>query len=163
LLHGKLRSPDGAIACHARRNERHPALAGCNLDHEYRGDACLLAASRQSGCRHHGATVGLIDVVELIPTVMREEDFEWDEAKAIQNYAQHRVSFETAKRVFEDRFGVERLDDRVDYGEDRYSIIGMVDRRVLSVAFTLRNGRIRIISARAAEPAERRNYHERRK
>jgi hypothetical protein len=92
---------------------------------------------------------------------MREEDFEWDEAA--QNYAQHRVNFETAKRVFEDRFGVERLDDRLDYGEDRYSIIGMVDGRVLFVAFTLRNGRIRIISARAAEPAERRNYHERRK
>jgi putative transcriptional regulator len=32
---------------------------------------------------------------------MREGDFEWDEAKAVQNYVQHRVSFETAKRVFE--------------------------------------------------------------
>ena len=73
------------------------------------------------------------------------------------------MSFEIAKRVFKDRFAVERLDDRLDYDEDRYSIIGVVDGRVLFVAFTLRNGRVRIISARAAEPAERRNYHERRK
>jgi uncharacterized DUF497 family protein len=109
------------------------------------------------------AIVGLIDGAQLIPTIMGEEDFEWDEAKAAQNDAQHQVSFETAKRVFKDRFAVERLDDRLDYGEDRYSIIGVVEGRVLFVAFTLRNGRVRIISARAAEPAERRNYHERRK
>ena len=103
--------------------------------------------------------VGLIDVTQLIPTIMREDDFEWYEAKGAQNYVQHGVSFETAKRVFKDRFAVERL----DYGKDRYSIIGVVDGRVLFVAFTLGNGGIRIISARAAEPAERRNYHERRK
>jgi putative transcriptional regulator len=29
---------------------------------------------------------------------MNEADFEWDEAKAAHNHAQHRVSFETAKR-----------------------------------------------------------------
>jgi uncharacterized DUF497 family protein len=91
---------------------------------------------------------------------MNEDDFEWDEAKAAQNNADHGVSFETAKRVFKDPFATERLDDRADYGEDRYSIIGMVDGRVLTVAYTLRNGTIRIISARGAEPHERRRYHE---
>jgi uncharacterized DUF497 family protein len=54
----------------------------------------------------------------------------------------------------------ERLDDREHYGEDRYSIIGMVDRRILYVAYTLRNGTIRIISARGAEPHEKRRCHE---
>ncbi len=86
--------------------------------------------------------------------------FEWDEAKAAENYAKHRVSFEVAIEVFKDAFAIERLDDREDYGEDRYSILGMVDGRILYVAFTLRNGTIRIISARGAEPHERRQYHE---
>jgi len=91
---------------------------------------------------------------------MNEDDFEWDDDKAGQNYADHGVSFETTKKVFEDPFATERLDDRKDYGEDRYSILGIVDGRILYVAYTLRNGAIRIISARGAEPNERRRYRE---
>jgi uncharacterized protein len=91
---------------------------------------------------------------------MSNHDFEWDEAKAAENSAKHGVSFETAIRVFDDAFAVERLDEREDYGEDRYSIWGMVDGRVLYVAYTVREGIIRIISARGAEPYERRQYHE---
>ncbi|MGC1780781.1 MAG: BrnT family toxin [Xanthobacteraceae bacterium] len=86
--------------------------------------------------------------------------FEWDDAKAAQNYADHGVTFDAAKAIFDDAFAVERLDDRDDYGEDRYIIIGTVDGRVLFVVYTLRNGTIRIISARGAEPHERRRYHE---
>jgi uncharacterized DUF497 family protein len=91
---------------------------------------------------------------------MSNEDFEWDEAKAAANLAKHGVSFETAIRVFDDAFAIERLDDREDHGEDRYSILGMVDGRLLYVAYTVREGIIRIISARGAEPYERRQYHE---
>jgi len=36
----------------------------------------------------------------------------------------------------------------------------MVDGRLLYVAYTLRNGTIRIISARGAEAYEKREYHE---
>jgi uncharacterized DUF497 family protein len=91
---------------------------------------------------------------------MNEDGFEWDDAKAARNFADHGVSFATAKRVFEDPFATERLDDREDHGEVRYSILGVVDGRILYVAYTLRNGTIRIISARGAEPHERRRYHE---
>jgi hypothetical protein len=89
-----------------------------------------------------------------------DEAFEWDEAKAVENYAKHGVSFEVAIEVFKDPFAIEQLDDREDYGEDRYSIVGMVEGRILYVAYTLRNGTIRVISARGAEPYERRQYHE---
>jgi len=88
------------------------------------------------------------------------DDFEWDEAKAADNFGKHGVNFETAIRVFDDAFAIERLDDRENYGEDRYSILGMVDGRLLYVAYTVREGVIRIISARGAEPYERRRYHE---
>jgi uncharacterized DUF497 family protein len=57
-------------------------------------------------------------------------------------------------------FAIERLDDRHDYGEERYVIIGMMEGRLLSVAYTMRNDVIRIISARAATPLEKRQHHE---
>jgi len=91
---------------------------------------------------------------------MNDDDFAWDDAKAAQNYTDHGVTFEAAKAVFKDPFAIERLDDRENYGEDRYVILGMVDGRILSVVYTMRNGTIRIISARGAEPHERRRYHE---
>ena len=65
-----------------------------------------------------------------------------------------------ARDVFKDPFAIEWLDDREDYGEDRYVIIGMVDNRLLYVAYAMRGEAIRIISARGAEPHEHRQYHE---
>jgi hypothetical protein len=91
---------------------------------------------------------------------MADDKFEWDEAKAAANAARHGVSFEAAKLVFDDPFAIERLDDREDYGEERFNIIGMVEGRVLLVSYTVRNDVIRIISARGAEPYEKRRYHE---
>ncbi len=91
---------------------------------------------------------------------MNEPEFEWDSAKAARNQVDHGVTFEMARDVFKDPFAIERLDDREDYGEDRYVIIGMVDNRLLYVAYAMRGEAIRIISARGAEPHERRQYHE---
>ena len=86
--------------------------------------------------------------------------FEWDAAKAARNEADHGVTFDVAMLVFGDPFALEWRDDREDYGEDRYVVLGMVDGRVLYVAYTMRGDAIRIISARGAEPKERRRYHE---
>jgi uncharacterized protein len=52
------------------------------------------------------------------------------------------------------------VDDRQDYGEERFTMIGMVEDRPLFLAYTMRGENIRIISARGAEPHERRSYHE---
>ncbi|MFZ5693634.1 MAG: BrnT family toxin [Pseudomonadota bacterium] len=52
------------------------------------------------------------------------------------------------------------FDDRDAKGELRFSAIGMVDGRVLFVSYTIRGAVIRIISARGAEPHEKRKYHE---
>ena len=91
---------------------------------------------------------------------MRDGAFEWDDDKAAKNYAAHGVIFEKARDVFKDPFAIEWLDDREPYGEDRFVIIGMVENRLLYVAYTMRGEMIRIISARGAEPYERRKYHE---
>ena len=91
---------------------------------------------------------------------MNTDDFEWDDAKAAQNYAKHGVTFEAACDVFKDPFAIEEIDDRHDYGEERWTIIGAARGRLLFVAYTMRNDSVRIISARAAEPYEEREYHE---
>jgi uncharacterized DUF497 family protein len=91
---------------------------------------------------------------------VEDDDFEWDDDKAAQNAADHGVTFEAARLVFDDPFAIEREDQREQYGEDRYVILGMVQDRLLTVAYTMRGARKRIISARYAEPRERRRYHE---
>ena len=91
---------------------------------------------------------------------MDADDFQWDDRKAAENYAKHGVSFEMARDVFKDAFALDSLDERENYGEERYAIIGMVEGRLLFVAYTMRGDVIRIISARGAEPYERRQYHE---
>ena len=103
---------------------------------------------------------GRLHRLRLCSTLMRDDEFEWDDAKAAANYANHRVSFETARRVFRDPFALDWLDERIDYSEPRYAIIGMTQDRLIYVAYTMRGERIRIISARRAEPAEHRLYHE---
>ncbi len=69
------------------------------------------------------------------------------------------MSFELAKTVFRDPFAIERLDDREDYGEERFILIGMAAEHVLLlVAYTQREERIRIISARRATQYEQDDY-----
>lgn len=91
---------------------------------------------------------------------MEDDDFEWDDAKAARNISVHGVPFEVARLAFDDPFAVAREDRRELYGEDRYVLLGMVQGRLLAVAYSLRGARVRIISARLAEPRERRRYHE---
>ena len=91
---------------------------------------------------------------------MHDGDFEWDDAKAAANLAKHGVSFEHARAAFSDPFAIDLVDDRHRYNEDRLVLFGMVDGHLLVVVHTLRGDTVRIISAREAEPHERRRYHE---
>lgn len=50
--------------------------------------------------------------------------------------------------------------DDLHAGELRFNAIGLVDDRMLFVTYTMRGDRVRIISARGAEPHEKRKYHE---
>jgi uncharacterized DUF497 family protein len=91
---------------------------------------------------------------------MEDDEFQWDDAKAAENYAKHGVTFEAARDVFKDAFAIDGLDDTEAYGEARCVTIGMAEGRLLYVAYTMRGDAVRIISARAAEPYERRQYRE---
>jgi uncharacterized DUF497 family protein len=86
-------------------------------------------------------------------------EFEWNSAKARANFRRHGVSFDLAKTVFKDPFAIERLDDREDHGEERFVIVGVAEAKVLLfVAYTERQERIRIISARRATQYEQDDY-----
>ncbi len=91
---------------------------------------------------------------------MENDEFEWDDGKAARNLRDHKVTFEMAREAFADFFGVEREDTRQAYGEARYILIGMAEGQLLHITYTLRGERIRIISARLAEPREKRRSHE---
>jgi len=93
--------------------------------------------------------------------------FEWDAVKAASNFSKHKVSFETATRVFADPFLLTQQ-DRIENGEQRWQSIGIVDGQVvLLVAHTVGEDDdgievLRIISARRADPKERKRYEKNR-
>jgi uncharacterized DUF497 family protein len=87
------------------------------------------------------------------------DDFEWDGEKAASNYAKHGVSFDEAIKTFRDPFGIEELDDRQDYGEERLIRIGMANNRLLTVVYTERGEKTRIISARGVTKYEQDEYY----
>jgi uncharacterized protein len=86
-------------------------------------------------------------------------EFEWDDAKAASNLTKHGVSFEEAKRVFDDPNRLEFF--KPEGGEDRYVIIGASDAKLLAVIHTERGTNIRIISARKATRDEKKAYSRR--
>jgi uncharacterized protein len=89
-------------------------------------------------------------------------EFEWDGAKARRNFCLHHVSFPAASGVFLDPHRLEDADAREDFGENRYVTIGFASQVLLVVVFTLREKRIRIISARKANRNEKEEYRNRR-
>lgn len=74
--------------------------------------------------------------------------FEWDDAKELSNYEKHGVSFKEAQEAFFDRqrLIIEDLEHSNDH-EQRYFCFGKVDDEILTVRFTYRQHKIRIIGA----------------
>lgn len=87
-------------------------------------------------------------------------DYEWDKAKARSNRKKHGTSFADAVVVLEDEQAITVPDDNPN--EERFITIGMdAFGQVLVVVYTWRGEEtIRIISARKATRAERRQYEE---
>ena len=87
--------------------------------------------------------------------------FEWDPNKAARNVEKHHVSFDEAATVFDDPMFITVIDEEHSADEERYITIGRSQRgRLLLVAHTDREGRIRIISARKATRREKKFYAE---
>ena len=86
---------------------------------------------------------------------------EWNSEKAKINLQKHQVSFDEASTIFDDSLFITFLDEEHSIDEERYITIGLSKRqRLLLVAHTDRQGRIRIISARKVTKNEQRFYKE---
>lgn len=73
--------------------------------------------------------------------------FEWDGRKEAANVAKHGVDFSEAKRVFLDRRRILLEDVAHSGSERRLFCIGQTDCGILTVRYTRRADRIRIIGA----------------
>lgn len=87
--------------------------------------------------------------------------YEWDAAKAVRNLKKHGLSFEEAATVFLDPLAITFPDPDHSGAENREITIGhTMKERLVFVAHCERGKRIRLISARPATKAERRQYEE---
>lgn len=92
-------------------------------------------------------------------------EFEWDKGNSTKSGSKHGVAIDEVESVFATKRGVpigRQISPEVD--EERLCLIGpSTAGRLLSVVFTLREGRVRPISSRIASRKERRLYEEIRK
>ena len=88
-----------------------------------------------------------------------EYKFVWDSEKAKINIKKHGIYFEDAVLVFFDKNFIDDYDEIHSDDEDRIRVIGRVDK-ILTVIYTERGNRNRIISARTATKDEVNRYYE---
>ncbi len=86
--------------------------------------------------------------------------FEWDGAKNRSNLAKHGLDFADAELVLAGPC-VTFVDDRFDYGEERFVTLGLLAGRLVIIAPAVRGGATRIISMRKANQREQKIYQKR--
>jgi uncharacterized DUF497 family protein len=91
--------------------------------------------------------------------VYRDDHFEWDENKDRANQAKHGLGFREVLGAFLDPHGLDALDAR--HAEERWVLIARIPMTdlVVTISYTERGDRDRLISARTATRAEARTYH----
>jgi len=77
----------------------------------------------------------------------KRSDFEWDSAKDLINQEKHGVSFALAQLAFLDHHRIILEDLEHSQDENRYYCLGLVAGGILTVRFTHRKRKIRIIGA----------------
>lgn len=88
-------------------------------------------------------------------------EYEWDPEKDRTNREKHGVSFAEASTAFLDPLHVTVIDERRSIGEFRFRTIGYTaTSRLVIVAHTDREDRVRIVTAREATARERRQYEQ---
>lgn len=83
-------------------------------------------------------------------------DFEFDPEKSLANKAKHGIDFDEAKALWadEDRLVIPARSD----SEPRWAMLAQRGAEVWAAFYTIRGGRVRIISVRRARPNERTTY-----
>lgn len=89
-------------------------------------------------------------------------EFEWDVGNKSKNATKHGISTNEVEAVFRSGLALPLgIQTAPVAPEQRLGLIGpTISGRLLQVAFTLREGRVRVISARPAHRKERKQYEE---
>lgn len=74
--------------------------------------------------------------------------FEWDEKKNRENIRKHNISFFDAQDAFFDKNRIITIDIKHSTkAEKRYFCFGLVEEKIITVRFTIRDNKIRIFGA----------------
>ena len=85
-------------------------------------------------------------------------EFEWNKGNIDKN-KKHQVEDKESEEIFGNRKKIIMKDEKHSLREERYMIWGKTNKgRKLTVFFTLRNNKVRIISARDMNRKERNTY-----
>ena len=85
--------------------------------------------------------------------------FEWDKWNIDKSYQKHGISLNEAEEPFLDKELLMQEDIKHSQKEERFILIGKSFKKIiLCIAFTIRENKVRIISARKANIKERRRY-----
>ena len=89
-------------------------------------------------------------------------EFEWDKGNNSKSATKHKISIDEVEAVFRSGLALPlgiQITPKVE--EQRLGLVGpTVSGRLLQIAFVLREGRVRVISARPAHRKERKQYEE---
>lgn len=98
------------------------------------------------------------------PDLSKFTGFDWDHGNFLKSELKHGITPEEAESAFLDKKLLVDEDLKHQEIEERFIGIGKTtDNKILSVVFTLRYGKIRIISSRKANKKERTGYYEKAK
>ncbi len=86
---------------------------------------------------------------------------EWDEEKALTNIDKHGIDFCDAMRIWDGPV-IDPAGERFVGEEYRPTALGTIDEDdlIIAVVYTVRNGVVRLISARRARRNERQDYQD---
>ena len=98
-------------------------------------------------------------MVKLSKIISHCTGFEWDEGNNTKNWDRHDVATLECEQIFFNKPLMIKYDKHHSIVEDRYYVLGRTDmNRLLFAVFTIRNDKIRIISARDMTDAEMERY-----
>lgn len=89
------------------------------------------------------------------------KDFEWDKWNIDKNWKKHQITNKESEEIFLDENNIIYEDEKHSEKEKRYLCLGKTfSAKYLITSFTIRKGKIRIISARSMSKKERKYYEE---
>ncbi|MEK7595323.1 MAG: BrnT family toxin [Patescibacteria group bacterium] len=96
--------------------------------------------------------------MEVLPSLL---EFDWNAGNENKNFLKHQVTNEETEEIFSNEPILVLRDQKHSAHEERFLLLGITnnDRR-LSVIFTIRSNKVRVISARDMDKKERKFYEE---